>query len=169
MKKLRLILTEECHRECEGCCNKDWDLASLPRETDFAQYDMILLTGGEPMLDRDRTLSIIKRIHSQSPARLILYTAKIDDALAVIDVLHHLHGMTITLHAQEDAVYFQQLVGTIEGFSPLEKRVRTKSLRLNIFKGVEVQWPTPSMWQVKRDCEWIKDCPLPEGEVLKRY
>ena len=40
-KKLRLLLFTNCNRGCEGCCNLDWDLASLPIVDDFSQYDEI--------------------------------------------------------------------------------------------------------------------------------
>ena len=50
MKKLRLLLFTDCNRNCEGCCNNDFDLNALKVETDFRQYDKIFLTGGEPMI-----------------------------------------------------------------------------------------------------------------------
>ena len=34
-EKLRLLLFEECDRDCPGCCNRDWDLRSLPVCRDF--------------------------------------------------------------------------------------------------------------------------------------
>ena len=44
-----------------------------------------------------------------------------------------------------------------------------KSLRLKVFKGVDVSGIDLSLWDVKDNIEWIKDCPLPEDEVLMRY
>ena len=49
-EKLRLLLFEECDRDGPGCCNRDWDLRSLPVCRDFTPYQVIMLTGGEPML-----------------------------------------------------------------------------------------------------------------------
>lgn len=34
-EKLRLLLFEECDRDCPGCCNRDWDLRSFPVCRDF--------------------------------------------------------------------------------------------------------------------------------------
>ena len=42
------------------------------------------------------------------------------------------------------------------------------SMRLNIFKGVEVG-KLELDWIVKDNIVWIKDCPLPEGETLMKY
>ena len=44
-EKLRLLLFEECDRDCPGCCNRDWDLRSLPVCRDFTPYQVIMLTG----------------------------------------------------------------------------------------------------------------------------
>lgn len=48
--KLCLFLFEECHRNCDGCFNKDRDIKNLPLCNDFKDYDLIMLTDGEPML-----------------------------------------------------------------------------------------------------------------------
>ncbi len=42
-KKLRLLLFEECTRSCPGCCNRDWDLQSLPVCRDYSPYQLIML------------------------------------------------------------------------------------------------------------------------------
>ena len=48
--KLRLLLLDDCNRNCPGCCNRDWDLQALPLCQDYTPYRLIMLTGGEPML-----------------------------------------------------------------------------------------------------------------------
>ena len=74
--------------------------------------------------------------------------------------------MTLTLHGQEDVEDFKFLNGMILKGGRL---IGNKSLRLNVFKGVDLTGIDLSRWQVKPDIEWIKDCPLPGDEVLKRY
>ena len=163
MKKLRLLLFEKCNRDCEFCCNKQWDLKKLPVEKDFTQYDEIILTGGEPMLDPFLILKTIKRIREQnSRVPIYLYTAKIDDWSMVLLVLSKLNGITITLHEQADVNTFLYLSERIK-----ERGFKEKSLRVNIFKGVKV-FSDISMWKVKRNIVWLNPCPLPENEVFKR-
>jgi hypothetical protein len=161
--KLRLLITESCDRDCAGCCNKQWDLAGLEVETDFSQYDEILLTGGEPMLNPDKVIKLAKRIRDESAAKIYVYTAKVDDIRATLDVLRVTDGITLTLHEQSDVPDFFRLSETLFMIGPIEG----KSLRLNIFKGISVSVPM-RYWQVKDDIEWIKDCPLPKDEVFKR-
>lgn len=164
MKKLRLVLNTDCNRNCEGCCNKDWDLENLEIATDYAQYDEILLTGGEPMLYPDHIERVVGVLREQTVAPIYLYTAKIDDTFAAMKILEIIDGITITLHEYKDGVYFR----AFKNFLPIY--FEDKSLRLNVFKGAGdygVFWNTP--WKIKEDMEWIKDSPLPEGESLKRY
>ena len=47
-KTLRLLLFEDCNRNCKKCCNKQWDLKLLPEVGSFKDWDEIILTGGEP-------------------------------------------------------------------------------------------------------------------------
>lgn len=154
---LRLLLWSACDRTCPGCCNKDWDLDALPvvteREIVFA--DMIILTGGEPMLSPGRVLSYVYYLRRVIPYQIpiILYTAKPAD-LPEMDLW--LDGFTVTLHEQADVEPFLAVAGKLTG-----------SLRVNVFKGVDAQH-IPPQWQVKREIEWIKDCPLPTGELFRR-
>ena len=160
MNKLRLLLFEKCDRNCEGCCNKDWDLNALPTITDFWEYDEVLLTGGEPLLEPFRVISIAKRIKAQAPrAKIVLYTAKIDNWKDVLCVLHYVDGLTVTLHDQSDVYAFQFLNSILKGLK------HSKSLRLNIFKNIDVG-VSLGMWKVKDDISWIKDCPLPKDETF---
>ena len=87
MKKLRLLLFKQCNRNCEGCCNKDWNLESPPIEIDFSSYDEVCLTGGEPMLNWSLIFKITTHIRSQGNAKVYVYTAKLDKIADVIAVL----------------------------------------------------------------------------------
>lgn len=161
-KKLRLLITTHCHKRCEGCCNKDWDLKNLPICTDFSGYDEILITGGEPFLYRVHLLIILAQIRKANPTcKLYIYTA-FDDDLTIEKLLSKdiIDGITFTLHDSEDIRVLQMLDSTLEG-------MKNKSLRLNIFKGIEVP-ELKSSWIIKDNIEWIKDCPLPVGEVFMR-
>ena len=161
MKILRLLLFEKCNRNCDGCCNKDWDLKALPVEKDFSPYSMVLLTGGEPMLKPHIIIDTAVKIRSQSSAKIYLYTAKVNDLAYMSHVLIFIDGITVTLHRQLDVKSFMKLDQTLPGSGG-------KSLRLNIFKGVKIKKPLRDEWKIKSDIEWIQNCPLPKNEVLKR-
>lgn len=157
-KKLRLLLFEECNRNCAGCCNHDWDLKSLPVCTDYRPYDLIMLTGGEPMLHPDIVREAIERIRQQTAVPIYLYTAMVE---GLDDLLPMLDGVTLTLHSPKDVAPFYH-------FDMTAKNVHGKKLRLNIFEEVG-SLSCHTWWKVKDRITWIKDCPLPEGEVLMRY
>ena len=175
-KILRLLLFEECNRNCSGCCNKDWDLKSLPICTSFTVYNMILLTGGEPMLKPQLIKSVVKSIRKETVSPIYLYTAKIDSILITMDILYnYVDGMTVTLHDQSDVELFKEfndiLLNTKQGIHltyGLSIRIAPKSLRLNIFNGIDLSSTNLELWSVKSKIEWIKNCPLPENEVFMR-
>ena len=166
--KLRLLVTEYCPRKCPGCCNKDWDLKSLPVCKDFSGYSEVLITGGEPLsLPINTLVDIFKAVKVQNPtAKIILYTADSSKHRTIWDLLNTwLDGITLTLHEQKDVFLVYDFVNWVNTFE-LPKGV---SLRMNIFKGIEYSYLNLSKWRVKANMEWIKNCPLPKDEVFMRY
>jgi len=166
MGSLRLVMLEECNRTCEGCCNNDWDLEGLQVVDSFSGYDEILITGGEPMLYPEKVIDLCNEIafYSDEYPSVILYTAKTKRPLDLIAVLAVLDGVTITLHEQYDVEPFNV-------FNLLSEKLGAgigRSLRLNVFSGIDISTCNLEGWDVKEDIEWIKDCPLPENETIKR-
>ncbi|RFZ77593.1 hypothetical protein DS742_17410 [Lacrimispora amygdalina] len=161
VNKLRLILFEECHRNCDGCCNKDWDLPNLPVCRDFQNYDSIMLTGGEPMLHPEVIVKAIGTIRMQTKAPIILYTSLVADKEMLGKILDCIEGITVTLHTPEDITPFLEFDRYYAGNGNM-------SFRLNIFRGVG-HVPVSPRWKVKDNITWIKDCPLPLGETLMRF
>lgn len=160
--KLRLVLFSECNRRCVGCCNKDWAVDELPTMgTSYSPYDMILLTGGEPMMYPHVIDAAVAEIRDTSEAPIIVYTAMTSLLNRFVRILNIVDGFTVTLHEQADIAPFLRLC---EYLRPRE--VRGKSMRLNVFAGIEVH--AAGYWDVKRNIEWLADCPLPEGEVLMK-
>lgn len=166
---LRLLLFDDCNRSCEGCCNKGFDLKKLPIETDFSGYEMIILTGGEPMLKPDIVLSTIDKIRKQNKtAKIFMYTAKVDNIMDCLFVISALDGVTITLHEQKDVIPFIYFSKHFK-----ENYDGKRSFRLNVFKGINAldiifNEKITDKWTIKKNIEWIKDCPLPSNEVFKK-
>jgi hypothetical protein len=161
--KLRLLLFEECDRSCAGCCNLGFALEALDVCEDWDGYDEIILTGGEPMLRPDYVKGVIDAIRVQVDTPIYMYTAKTSNPLAVLEILEMIQGITVTLHEQADVGDFCWLLACIK-----RADVRDKSLRLNVFSGVDVKGLDLSGWKVKDNIEWIPDCPLPEDERFMR-
>ena len=162
MKTLRLLMFEECQRKCEGCCNNDWDLSKLPIVESYQNFDMIVLTGGEPMLAPRFLVETCAAIRKETEAPIILYTAKSKRVVDLLAVLHWVDGVTLTLHEQYD----------VFGFLAFNKLYQIlpyrKSMRLNVFSNVDLSGVNTDGWDVHAGMKWIKNCPLPENEVFMR-
>lgn len=163
MRKLRLLVTAQCNRRCKGCCNNDWDVLNLPEmplDKGISKYDEILLTGGEPMLFPALLIDLIAVIREYTQAPIYLYTAKVDDIEPALRVFKKVDGFTVTLHTKTDLEKFNIFQSYTNQYSAY------KSLRLNVFKGIEA--PVAFMWEIKKNIRWIKNCPLPEGEEFRK-
>ena len=66
----------------------------------------LMLTGGEPMLRHNLVLDTIKAIRSQSDAKIIMYTANLEEPHNIVQVIRALDGITVTLHDQHDVQEF---------------------------------------------------------------
>jgi hypothetical protein len=166
-KKLRLLVLEECERDCKGCCNKDYDLSKLEiAPHSYEEYDEVLLTGGEPMLVFNMLINLITHIKDTSSAKIILYTSKLNKPGDLDYINRRVDGVTLTLHEPKDLILFGR-------FYDEYVRQDYGSWRLNVFRGVDI---SPHLvdqlrqlgWDVRTDKEWIPNCPLPEGEEFKR-
>jgi len=163
---LRLLLHEHCNKDCPMCVNKDWDLDALEKEEDYSSYDMILMTGGEPMLYPYRVIKAVERIREQTDCPIIMYTAFVDKIPDVLSVLEVVDGITVTLHEQKDMLALRQLDRVLD-FIP---QYQDKSFRLNVFKGIWIpKDQLEDRWKIQDDMVWIKNCPLPKNEVFKKY
>lgn len=122
-----------------------------------------MLTGGEPMLKPAAVLQTIEEIRQQTAAPVYVYTADVDDLDAVFAVLDAVDGITLTLHEQSDVADFQTFDHCM-----VMKQISGKSLRLNVFKGINLAEVDTRGWQVKNNIEWIPNCPLPSDETFMR-
>ena len=158
-KSLRLLLFTDCNRSCPLCCTKQWDLSELEVEKDFASYEEIILTGGEPLLKPLFVHKVIRKIRQQTNKPIYLYTAMA--SITLTGILNKIQGLTFTLHDQRDVEPFWMIKDTLEQ--------EGKSLQLNVFEGINLSDMELSRWNVKKEIKWLKDCPLPENEVFKRF
>ncbi|MBQ6958163.1 MAG: hypothetical protein IJP77_06360 [Bacteroidales bacterium] len=166
-KKLRLLVTGLCPNRCPLCCNNRFNLEDIPVVEDIGKYDEINITGGEPLLFYDKLYELIRTIRFMDAfltgkrTIIYLYTSMIPNR----KILEQINGLCYTPHSKRDVDEFLlHLEGyASDGFAHL-------SLRLNLFPEVEMFIPSDvdlSRWKVKR-MEWIKDCPVPEGEDFRR-
>ena len=173
MKKLRLLVTPMCNRSCKGCCNSIWNLKELPTVNTYElnDYEEIMLTGGEPMLDPVHLLEVIQHIkdwcqHNGSSPFIYLYTAKSKSAMELLMVLQAIDGLTLSLHEQYDVPGFVKFQKLLRNYPELCE----KGLRLNVIDHVNIEGIDTKHWDV-RVLPWVapQDCPLPADEDFKRW
>lgn len=179
-KKLRLLVTAKCHNKCPMCCNNQFDFEKIP-VVDRLDYDEISITGGEPLLpgSSQKTTWLVEGIEAAQYAmgfpksKFYLYTAFFDfDILR--DCSYEFDGICLTPHKKVD---IEEFISINAKMLDLKRNHCVDwnfdpdcSLRLNLFADMKALLPKDidlSMWKVK-DMEWVKDCPVPEGEDFRR-
>lgn len=173
-KKLRLLVTDKCHNKCPLCCNNSWDFSKLP-VVDRWDYDEIMITGGEPLLKYIPILDLIDSIRGIHEAqghecKIYIYTAFFD-VKRLKQVSMYSDGIVLTPHKIKD------IDGLLAFNDILLKETEKKysifnyiSFRLNLFPDIKKHIPEGTdlhLWTIK-DMQWIKDCPVPEGEDFRR-
>lgn len=166
MKIARLLLWKDCNRKCPGCCNTYQSLMDQMkpiRLEGLKDFDVICLTGGEPMLYPNRLISIIKRLKIINPtAKIYLYTAlykpSIESIIPLID------GLQFSIHypaSSKDVLEFVAMQYLLVN--------KNGSYRSFIDNRVLSSIPIlPAVWTRLEIKPWIKegDCPLPKDEQL---
>jgi organic radical activating enzyme len=168
--KLRLLFTKICNRNCPGCCNKDWDLDALKKVSLF-DYDEILITGGEPLLFPEKLIGYVEAIRVVSKAKIYVYTAMTihnNSFKSLYEVMKVVDGITLTLHEQQDVTNLAPVLYSIKHDSTVNKVFKDKSLRLNVFLGLDLKGLDLSDWKVKEGMVWVENCPLPTNEVFRK-
>lgn len=120
IKEIHLFLLEKCDHTCKLCCNKQYEIDSIPVITvdELKQAETILFTGGEPFLVGNRLTELAKRIKTQysnikniyaytSGAALLEYLT--DNLLHLESVLSYLDGVSIAPKNKYDIACLEAL------------------------------------------------------------
>ncbi len=167
MRIARVLVTWDCLRDCDLCCNKNLpvELRSC-RLSDLRDYDQVLLTGGEPMLYPEKLQEIIRELRSRTPVtkqKIYLYTALYVPALE--QLVNLVDGVHFTLH-------HPLRPGDLDGFRRFQNvigRYRGTYKTFRLYVEPRISDPVaiiPDRWARVEVKPWMMECPLPEGEEL---
>lgn len=96
----RLLVTEQCDRTCDGCCNTYARVMKQMRTIDsldsLADFDEVCITGGEPMLVPNRTRECITQLRELGVPTIYLYTALWTSEFR--EIAEMVDGVHFTLH-----------------------------------------------------------------------
>lgn len=189
-KRCRLLLTAKCPNSCPFCCNKQFDLEKDIPVIDRWDYDEFILTGGEPLQFPNSLIELIHNISAVTDymgtnPKFYLYTSICNPGLWD-NIFPYLNGITYTVHTRSNAKELVQLVNVLHNYSygydlflDNLSNVEAKSLWLNLFPESKdlidtelamshLSWDDVSRYFKIRPIEWMKNCPIPEGEDFRR-
>ena len=170
-KTARVIITFDCNRKCSYCVN---DYAYIINQAirikdlnKLKNFDEIVITGGEPLLDRERTRDILRDLEYEivPNAKKYLYTSIFNPSLRM--VIDYLDGITYTMHTDHDE---DQLA--FDDFEDFIKNHNNKSYRLAISPTLEnVFIFSPFLWKEIKFKDWKEEgrCEIPKHETLFIY
>jgi MoaA/NifB/PqqE/SkfB family radical SAM enzyme len=165
--KARLLITEECERNCPYCCNQYESIMSKMQTIhglgELQGYDEVMITGGEPMLDPERTLMIAAELKIRDPERPVyLYTALFDPAIEkILDVVDGVH---YTVHENASGA---DVLGLSAFHGMIMNRRGSYRLFIHPDSGISITLAT-WVWSRIEMKPWLTEdgCCLPEGEEL---
>lgn len=168
MKIARVLLTEKCQRSCTYCCNHYSSIMKnaiyIPDLRGLEEYNQILITGGEVLLDADTTIAALKEVRQRYPnTTLYLYSALFTKRM--IEIVELVDGIHFTLHAAST----EKDVARFNSFQELAKDYPDKSFRLYLYPEIKLPITVyPYIWTRLEVKPWIpeEDLSLPPNETL---
>ena len=172
LKTARVITTLKCTRNCSYCVNKKQNIKDqmkpLPEISELIEYDLICLTGGEPLLEFEKTKRLITALRSTKFDILIymyasIWTADLQFLLPFLDGIHY------TLHNYKPVTQYQNTKDfrkAQELFIPYSNK---KSFRLSLSPDIANEIPIiPYVWKEIRIKKWFstEECIVPVHEDL---
>lgn len=176
--KARVIVTLECNRNCENCCNTSdsfLDHKVLTDIHDLLKYEEIIITGGEPMLITNELICFVDRLRFflRYSGKIYIYTALYNRRLlsGYWYLLQKIDGIHFTIHHEATDQEVQELKQLSHVLADLNNG--DKSFRLSIdsrlFDRYDFSNIDFSGWSVVRRMKWQVNCMLPEDEELLIY
>ena len=108
---IHLMVTSLCDRNCKYCCNKQYDLNSIPYVTDeeLREAHTLCLTGGEPFAYTNPcAIAAHYKEKYKNIEKVFVYTNAIELAdWLVTNSLHSIDGLNISIKTKRDADVFR--------------------------------------------------------------
>ena len=183
MKTARVIVTQECRRNCAYCVNKQNDGAMVKGATlledikQLTDFDTVLITGGEPLLEYDRTMEFLYLLRDarnrgdRTPGvNVYIYATSLGGCThdQWASLLRLVDGVTWTIHYDVDDPNTIELdIKAMEFFQRMVRCYPQKTFQLNLAPDIDViVGIIPEIWSQIKVKTWAEDCPLPADEEL---
>ena len=146
-----IMVTSLCDRDCKYCCNKQYDLDSIPTITDAELREMkdIFLTGGEPFVySNPNEIARYLKEKYRNVEKVIVYSNAYEFAHYIIAFggLNYIDGVTLSIKSYLDVAAMRDFILSHKPTSKLRFN------RLYVFPGFEdIECPP---WFDKMQREW---------------
>lgn len=148
---IHLMVTPLCNRDCPYCCNKQYDMNSIPvvSEKELLAAHTLCLTGGEPFAYANpvaiagyykRHYRNIEKIYVYTNAKELYFWLDYDSSLGAID------GLNISIKSKSDQITFNLIskfyrISTTENRLYIFNNLYPKEIPVN-FEVFEREWQT---------------------------
>lgn len=149
-----IMVTSLCDRDCQYCCNKQYDLTSIPYITneELDQMKHIYITGGEPFVySNPCEIAMNLKLRHKNIESIIVYTnaLELEYYLSKGGRIFCINGVTVSIKNSCDEHAFKNKI------SHNPEILRLPSNRLYVFPGFEDVECPPQFTKIKR--EWQKN------------
>lgn len=146
-----ILVTSLCDRDCKYCCNKQYDLNSVPyiTEDELSRMKHIYLTGGEPFTySNPNAIARKLKLRYQNIEQVIVYSNAYElwEYLANGGMTNFIDGVTISVKSEVD-------ISSLDCCTAYSRLINLPKNRLYVFPGYEdVDCPAsiekiPRVWQ----------------------
>lgn len=160
-QRARVLITEECNRNCSGCCNKYFKIMEQAKRIttldELSIYKIISITGGEPLLFPEKTERIIDELKGKKdPPVIYLYSAYYHPSLKKI--IPMIGGLHYTVHEGAKEKDFELFYSLQELIKINKKEWKDKSFRLYIDNKVDEPLSIlPNVWNQSNVSKWLTE------------
>lgn len=121
VKNIHLMVTSLCDRDCPYCCNKQYDLSTIPQVSDeeLRLAENIFLTGGEPFtFSQPAEIADCLKRKYKNIKKVIVYTNAYElyCYLTREGSLGHIDGLTVSLKEYKDKDYFEGILTYLKDY-----------------------------------------------------
>lgn len=168
-KVIHLLTTTLCNRSCPYCCNKQYDLNSIPYATDeeLREAEIICITGGEPVLYSNPSLIAkalktryknIKNVYVYANALELYEYFMTSNFYSKVDCID---GFTVSIKNKSDENAFESMKDTLD-----DLKFVTKSNILYLFEGCSMPKYLGNFKVIRR--EWQEDFKPADDSIFRK-
>ena len=128
MKTARLMITLDCHLNCELCCNKHESIKNQIKKIPNVQYlidegyQSVSITGGEPLTHPNLLMQVVKKL-GKAGITLYLHTAYGIRVLTFrqrLQVFQYCKGISYSIHKNTPGYLQDEILQEINALKDLE-------------------------------------------------